>query len=194
MTVKANRYFLLTAWAWEAAKSKKSFQLVLFFGSWWGRDGGHQIIFTVTELVRKREARELVSKGVHHRAHLQIRSRVFEHLIVYGWKCMWVSYHSSLLSGGLVLPIRHPEVHSLVLKESWAEARGDGGTLSAPSGGRMQQHNLPFVCARFERVFVRLHVNLETAEEAASSDDSTMLCLGRPPSISLTKIGDLAYN
>lgn len=55
---------------------------------------------------------------------------------------MCVSYHSSLLSGGLILPIRHPELHSLVLKESWVEARGDGGILSAPSGGRMQQHNL----------------------------------------------------
>lgn len=99
---------------------------------------------------------------------------------------MCVSYHSSLLSGGLILPIQHPELHSLVLKESWVEARGDGGTLSAPSGGRMQQHNLPFVCARSERVFVRLRVNLETAEELASSDDSTILCVcvGRPPSIS----------
>lgn len=50
-----------------------------------------------------------------------------------------------------------------VPKESQIETRADGGTLYAPSGGRMLQHSWPFVCAYVcvERVFVHLRVNLK---------------------------------
>lgn len=77
---------------------------------------------------------------------------------------------------------------------------GDGGTLSAPSGGRMQQHNLHphplFVSARvpalyyfFMRVHVPLRADLEPVRRNVPPQVRAQCRVfaaaeGRPPSIS----------
>lgn len=68
---------------------------------------------------------------------------------VYVWKCLTVSYHRSLCSWFYSCS----NIRRLILwwlQEFLSAARDDGGTLSAPSGGRMQQHKLPLcvsICA-----------------------------------------------
>lgn len=82
------------------------------------------------------------------------------------------------------------------VKESCSKARGDGGTLSAPSGGRMRHHNLFFcvhLCSPCAQCGFVPYVCQKAKWERASSGERTMLCvcMGRPPSISPVKIGDL---
>lgn len=97
---------------------------------------------------KRRRQTELVGKGSYLPAHLgaDICSHILQHVTVY--EC--VSYQSVWL----ILPIQHPEAHSLVpLRNLGLRPGGDGGTLSAPSGGRMQQHNLSLcVCVYLPQV------------------------------------------
>ncbi len=70
---------------------------------------------------------------------------IFKHLTVYEWEMHPITAYCCLVGSLCRSNIRRLILWSL--KESRAAARGDGGILSAPSGGRMQQHNLPFcVC------------------------------------------------